>query len=959
MSHNHAVQVAPVVARTIRRFSVLIILGWLLILFVIAATVPPLEKVEQEHTVSLNPTDAPSYEAARLGAEDFKKSDVDSGGGVAMIVLEGQKPLGDDAHTYYNNLIRQLRADPTHVKHIQDFWGDELTRGAAESTDGKAAYVQLNLAGNPGQTLGNESVEAVQKIINRNPPPPGVQPYLTGPAAIAADMGHSGDRTLLMMTAVSVAVIMVMLLLVYRSIITVILLLLTVGVELQASRGVVALLGHHGVIGLTTFAVNLLVSIGIAAGTDYGIFFIARYQEARQAGEDRETAYYTTYRSVAKVVLASGVTIAGALFCLSFTRLPVFRALGAPCALGVLVAVAVALTLVPAVLALGSRFGLFEPKRAITFHGWRRVGTAIVRWPGPILAATMAVTLVGLLTLPGYKPSYNDQKYIPTNIPANLGYAAAARHFPPSAMMAPEMLYIETDHDLRNSADMLVLEKLAKGILAVPGIARVQSVTRPEGTPIRHTSIPFMLSMQQAGMQATMGFQKERMNDLLHQADELSRAIAIMEHMYDLMRQMVATTHHMVGETHQMEDITKELRNHIADFEDFWRPVRSYLYWDRHCIDIPICFSFRSIFDGLDGVDMLTDKLSELVVDLDKMDILLPQLLIQFPPMISIMKDMHAMLLTMHSTMAGTMSEMDEAGNNSTAMGKAFDDAQNDDSFYLSPEVFKNKDFQRVMDVFISPNGKAARMLIAQKGDPASPEGIALVPAIRSAAEESLKGTPLESARILLTGTAATAKDLVVGSRYDLMIAGVAALCLIFIIMLIMTRSFIASLVIVGTVLVSMGASFGLSVLVWQYLLGIQIHWVVVSMSVIVLLAVGSDYNLLLVSRMKEEVGAGINTGIIRAMGGTGKTVTNAGLVFAFTMASMVVSDLRSIGQVGTTIAVGLMFDTLVVRAFMTPSIAALLGRWFWWPQAVRPRPASALLRSTGPRPLVRALLLR
>jgi RND superfamily putative drug exporter len=128
---------------------------------------------------------------------------------------------------------------------------------------------------------------------------------------------------------------------------------------------------------------------------------------------------------------------------------------------------------------------------------------------------------------------------------------------------------------------------------------------------------------------------------------------------------------------------------------------------------------------------------------------------------------------------------------------------------------------------------------------------------------------------------------------------------------------------------------------------------------VIILLAVGSDYNLLLVSRMKEEIPAGINTGIIRAMGGTGKTVTSAGLVFAFTMASMVVSDLLTIGQIGTTIGLGLLFDTLVVRAFMTPSIAALLGRWFWWPQRVRPRPASALLRSVGPRPLVRALLLR
>jgi putative drug exporter of the RND superfamily len=148
-------------------------------------------------------------------------------------------------------------------------------------------------------------------------------------------------------------------------------------------------------------------------------------------------------------------------------------------------------------------------------------------------------------------------------------------------------------------------------------------------------------------------------------------------------------------------------------------------------------------------------------------------------------------------------------------------------------------------------------------------------------------------------------------------------------------------------------------VLVWQYLFGAQLHWVVLVMSVIVLLAVGSDYNLLLVSRMKEELAAGINTGIIRAMGGTGRVVTNAGLVFAFTMASMAVSDLRSVAQVGTTISLGLLFDTLVVRAFMTPSIAALLGRWFWWPQRVRPRPASTLLRPVGPRPVVRALLLR
>ena len=92
-------------------------------------------------------------------------------------------------------------------------------------------------------------------------------------------------------------------------------------------------------------------------------------------------------------------------------------------------------------------------------------------------------------------------------------------------------------------------------------------------------------------------------------------------------------------------------------------------------------------------------------------------------------------------------------------------------------------------------------------------------------------------------------------------------------------------------------------------------------------------------ARFKEEIHAGLNTGIIRAMAGSGSVVTSAGLVFAFTMASMAVSPLRVGGQVGTTIALGLLFDTLVIRSFMTPSIAALLGKWFWWPQRVRQRP--------------------
>jgi putative drug exporter of the RND superfamily len=738
---------------------------------------------------------------------------------------------------------------------------------------------------------------------------------------------------------------------------TVILVLLMVGIELQVARGIVAFLGEHEIVGLTTYAVNLLVSIGIATGTDYGIFFFGRYQEAREAGEDPETAYYTTYRGVARVVLASGVTIAGAVFCLTFTRLPYFQPLGVPCAVGILVAVAVALTLVPAVLIVGSRRGLFEPKRQINAAGWRRVGTATVRWPAPILAAACAIALIGLLALPGYKASYDDQKYIPKDIPANVGYAAAARHFPQARTMMPDILLIETDHDMRNPTDFLILNKLAKAVFAVPGISMVQAATRPEGNPIEHTTLPYLLSMSNASQVQNSSFQKERMDDMRKQADELAKTINLMQRMDDLMQQLSNTTHRTIAATKEINNITDELRDHIADFEDFYRPIRSYFYWEKHCYDIPACWSLRSVWESVDGVDAISDKMQGLVKDLDQLDVLMPQMVAQFPPMIATMKSMRTMMLTMHSTMSGMTAETDAMSSDPTAMGKAFDAAKSDESFYLPPEVFQNKDFKRVMKVFLSPDGKTTRMLITQRGDLV--EGMSRVDAIKTAAEEALKGTPLEDATMYLAGSAATTKDLVDGSKYDLLIAGVAALCLIFIIMVIMTRSFIAALVIVGTVALSLGASFGLSVLVWQYMLGIQIHFVVLAMSVIVLLAVGSDYNLLLVSRMKEEIGAGINTGIIRAMGGTGKVVTSAGLVFAFTMMSMAFSDLVIIGQVGITIGLGLLFDTLIVRAFMTPSIAALLGRWFWWPQRVRPRPASALLRPLAPRPVVRAFLLK
>ncbi|MBI5337870.1 MAG: MMPL family transporter [Mycolicibacterium rufum] len=932
------------IPRFLRLFCVPVLLGWLALTALLNVIVPQLEAVGAANSTSLTPNDAPSLQATQLVGKLFGEYDSNSS---AMIVLESDKPLGAEAHRYYDGLVADLRKDTTHVQHIQDLWGDPLTSSGSQSADNLSAYVQLYIAGNQGETLANESVEAVRDIVAAHPPPAGLRVFVTGPGPLNSDQQHAGDKSLQLVTALTFVVIITMLLLVYRSIVTVLLVLVTVVLELAVARGVVAFLGYHHIIELSTFAVNLLTLLAIAAATDYAIFLVGRYHEARNGGEDRETAFYTMYHGTAHVIMGSGLTIAGATLCLHFTRLPYFQTLGIPLAIGMFVVTMAALTLAPAIITIASRFGLLEPKRGQRTRGWRRIGTAVVRWPGPILVASIAVTLVGLLALPSYTTSYDDKKYLPATVEANIGYQVAAKHFP-QARLNPEVLMLVSDHDLRNSTDMLVVDRVAKSVFHLPGIARVQTITRPLGTPIEGSSIPYIVGQQGVNQKLTQSYAEARTADLLKQAADINDQINVLREQLTLQQQSAAAQQEQTDVLKQTVAVTDELRDKIANFDDFFRPLRNYFYWEPHCYDIPVCYSLRSLFDALDGIDQLSGLLAETTISLDKINALQPKLLALIPPQIASQERNRDQIMTNYSTQKDQQDLQDRQQSDPNAIGRAFNDSKIDDSFYLPPEVFDNADFKRGLKQFVSPDGKAVRFIISHQGDPATPEGISHIDQIKNAAFEAIKGTPLETSKIYLGGTAATYKDMRDGSNYDLVIAAISAICLIFIIMLIITRAAIASLVIVGTVVLSLAASFGLAVLLWQHIIGIELHWLVLAMSVIILLAVGSDYNLLLVSRFKEERDAGLNTGIIRAIAGSGSVVTSAGLVFAFTMMSFAISDLKVMAQVGTTIGLGLLVDTLVIRSFMTPSIAALMGRWFWWPQNVRARPARRRAASTS-----------
>lgn len=925
----------PFVLRMVRILAIPIIAFWALLAVSTNTFMPQVERVAEELAGPMVPHYAPSQRALLAIGDKFHESNSTN---LTMLVLEANRPLGDADHRYYDDLVRRLKQDPKHVQYVMDLWGKPITAAGAQSLDGKAAYVLLRLAGDIGQMQANKSVNAVRDIVAKDKPPPGLKVYVSGAAPLASDTVAIANSSLNNITIVTIVLIVTMLLLVYRSITNVVVPLLGVLIEMLVAKGVIATLGHLGYIELSSFAVNIVVALTLGAGTDYGIFLMGRYHEARQAGEGKEEAFYTAYKSVTPVILGSGLTIAGACYCLTFARLNYFHTMGPAVAISMLFTIAAALTLGPAILTVGSLFGLFDPRRAAKAHLYRRIGTSVVRWPVPILAASAAAVMLGAIFVPTYRQNYDDRQYQPHNAPANQGFTAADRHFPKSKLFS-EMLMIETDHDMRNSADFISLDRVAKALIRLPGVAMVQSITRPLGRPLEHATLPYLFTTQGSGNGQQLPFNKQQNANTDKQAAITTHTVEVLRKEIVFFQKMSDELHNTVVTVEDLQRVTDEMNSEISNLDDFFRPLKSYFYWDKHCFNIPICWAFRSVWDTIDHIDHLAADINDAKTSLEVIDKVLPQIITQLKLTADDSEALAALLVSSYGQSSLQSTQTDQTFDDLVNVGLDFDRSRSDDFFYIPREGFDNDDVKTGMELMLSPDGKAARFIVTHEGNAMGPEGVQHVEQFPAAITTALKETSLAGARVYIGGSGSNNKDIMEYAASDLLIVAIAAFVLIFLIMLFLTRSLMAALVIPGTVAFSYAGAFGLSVLVWQHLIGLPLHWLILPLTFIILVAVGSDYNLLLIIRVKEELHAGLNTGLIRALGSTGGVVTSAGLVFAFTMLAMLTSDLRTIGQVGSTVCIGLLLDTLIVRSFVVPCILRILGPWFWWPTLVRSRP--------------------
>ncbi|HEV2452141.1 MAG TPA: MMPL family transporter [Streptosporangiaceae bacterium] len=272
-------------------------------------------------------------------------------------------------------------------------------------------------------------------------------------------------------------------------------------------------------------------------------------------------------------------------------------------------------------------------------------------------------------------------------------------------------------------------------------------------------------------------------------------------------------------------------------------------------------------------------------------------------------------------------------------------------------------DIYRATSNYVSPDGLTVQYQTGLKaGDAGSTEAMNKVPSIRALTTSVARSIGAVDSAV--GGEAPALYDISSTSNSDLVRVIPIAIVVIGFLLALVLRSLVAPLYLIASVAISYLAALGLSVLVFIDLGGQSgLVFFLPFLMFIFLLALGEDYNILVMTRIREEARTyRLREAVTRAVSATGTTVTSAGLVLAGTFGVLAIVAGRSPGNgdivaVGAGLAMGILMDTFLVRTLLVPSTVVLLGRWNWWPSRMSRAhehpaiPATPVISANGQTP--------
>lgn len=967
---------------------------WVTLAVVLPLSMPTLKQMAEEHPVAILPADSPAMAASTAMLNAFQQSGTDS---FVVVVLVNDEGLGRADEQTYRTLVETIREQEPDDATLQDFLSAPALREAMSSQDDQAWLLPINLEGGLGTPRSKEAFARVADIVEQTVEGSTLTAYLTGPAATVADLNVVGERDLFVIEAAITVLVLLILLLIYRNPVTMFLPLISIGLAVVVAQPAVAGAAQLG-LGIANQTIVFMSGMMVGAGTDYAVFLISRYHDFLRAGYGSDTALQMALSSIGKVIAASAATVAVTFLGMSFTSLGLFASVGPALAIAILVAFLGAVTLLPAIIVLVGRRGWIAPRKDLTTRFWRRSGIRIVRRPRAHLLASLLVLaiLAGCMTFATY--NYDDRKALPAAAQSSQGYAALEQHFPLNSVI-PEYLVIQSPHDLRSPRALADLEQMAQRISQLPGIAMVRGITRPTGAPLEQAKVAYQageVGKQLGDGSAEIDRNSGDLGKLRSGADELAdslgdvrgeitTAITKARNLVGVLSNVqtvvggnetlrnIDNATRLIGDMRSLgEAIGLNLTNMKNSF-DWIVPVLGALNASPICDLDPGCANARIQLARLDRAskDGTFDRLADLARQLRDTEATqtlakttanlrravelaggalrslgadnpsgLQARLNGFQQGANTLADAGRQVADGVERLVGETLEM----SGGLAQASQFLLALKEDAttpamagFYVPPESFGIEEFKRAAKLFISPDGRAARYLVQTDLNPFSTDAMDQVNDIVRTAQGAQPNTTLADASVSVVGYPVVLRDTRDYYNSDIRLIVLVTILVVLMILVVLLRAVVAPIYLILSVVLSYLSALGIGAIFFQFLLGQEMHWSVPGLTFIILVAVGADYNMLLISRIREESGVGLRLGVIRTVGSTGGVITAAGLIFAATMFGLLFSSISTMVQSGFVVGVGLLLDTFVVRTITVPAAATLIGKANWWPSRQHP----------------------
>ncbi|WP_082974611.1 RND family transporter [Mycobacterium sp. 1245805.9] len=913
--------------RVVVRAPWLMIAAWAAVVAVLAVAFPPLTKVVEGQTVQ------PLPPKAMAAAEQMAKDFGESAQNVLIVVLtdnRGLQPADEDA---YRRLATTLRDDTRDVTGVQDVATTPALRPLMVSADNKAFYLAVMLRAPAGSPESSQAYQRITDTVKHSTAGTPLTADVTGQAAMVGDMSLVTARDLHITEIVTALFVLIILLVIYRRPVTVLLPLITIGVSVASAQGVVSALAQVG-LGISALTIGLMTAMIFGAGTDYAVFLISRYHEYIRSGVDSDRAVQKALSSIGEVIAGSAATVAVTFLGMVFTRLPAFTSIGPALAVSIAIAFLAAITLLPAILVLAGRRGWVAPRPPLTGRLWQRSAVHLVRRPKTHLLVSLSV-LVALAGCAAFlRPTFNDRLQLPRSAPSNVGFSAMENHFSTSALL-PQYIYVRSPQDLRTSRALADLDQMAQRVSQLPNIAAVRGITRPDGQPLDQAK----LSSQAGAVGSKLEDASTQITDRAGDLDALTRGGDQLAASLAEIREKLRGA---AGPITQLTATLSQAQQQLGAAANLLDNVRGLATGPVSTLANVAAAAGFAAPAAAPGVQAAVQSMTTLLATASNSLRAAGGSTAGMAQKIAGLQAAADRLADGSRRLAdGVRALVDQTKRMGTGMNQAADlllsmkrDAtgQSMAGMYIPPQVLSSNDFKNAAKLFISPDGHSARYLVETKFDPFSTAAMDQVASILDTARGAQPNTSLADASISMVGTTAMYSAIRGYYDHDVRLIVAMTLLIVFVILILLLRAIVAPLYLIASVVISFLSAVGVGVVFFQFVLHQPIYWNVQATAFIVLVAVGADYNLLLITRIREESRTGVRSGIVRAVRSTGGVITSAGIIFAASMSGLLFGSLSTMVQTGFIIGMGILIDTFVVRTVTVPALAALVGKANWWP---------------------------